>query len=230
MNVLVLGDGLLGSELCRLNGWDFVSRSKDGFDITDESTYRKMMPCTGYTIVNCVANTDTYSNDKDSIWDVNISGTRKLIEFCNKWGAKLVHISSDYIYTNSKEYATEDDVPVHNQSWYGYSKLVSDAMVQEYAKSKLVIRCTHKPKPFSFDEAWTDQVGNFDYVDKIADMCSRLILSGASGVYNVGTETKSMYDLAKRTKNVSMSLSPKRAPKNVTMNVSKTKLLIGESN
>jgi dTDP-4-dehydrorhamnose reductase len=230
MNVLVLGDGLLGSELCRINDWDFVSRSKHGFDITDESTYVKMMPCTGFTIVNCVANTDTYSNDRDSIWEVNISGTRKLIDFCNKWGAKIVQISSDYIYTNSKEGATEEDVPVHNQSWYGYSKLVSDAIVQEYAKNSLVIRCTHKPNPFSFDEAWVDQVGNFDYVDKIADMCSRLILNNASGVYNVGTETKSMYDLAKKTKDVSVSHKPNQAPGNVTMDVSKTKLFIGEFN
>ena len=83
MKVLVLGDGMLGSELCNLNGWDFVSRSKHGFDITDESTYVKMLPCAGYTIVNCVANTDTYSENKNLIWDVNISGTRKLVEFCN---------------------------------------------------------------------------------------------------------------------------------------------------
>ncbi len=230
MNVLVLGDGLLGSELCRLNGWDFVSRSRHGFDIRHESTYLKIIPCAGYTIVNCIANTDTYSKNKDAIWQVNISGTRKLIDFCNKWGAKLVHISSDYVYTNSKSCATEEDVPVHNQSWYGYSKLVSDAMVQEYAPKSLVIRCTHKPIPFPFKEAWVDQVGNFDYVDKIADMCSKLILNNATGVYNVGTELKSIYDLAQKTSNANSCLRPPFSPSNVTMDVSKIKFFVGELN
>ena len=32
-NVLVLGDGLLGRELINQTNWDYVSRSKDGFDI-----------------------------------------------------------------------------------------------------------------------------------------------------------------------------------------------------
>ena len=31
--VLVLGDGLLGRELVSQTNWDYVSRSKDGFDI-----------------------------------------------------------------------------------------------------------------------------------------------------------------------------------------------------
>jgi dTDP-4-dehydrorhamnose reductase len=230
MKVLVLGDGLLGSELCKANDWPFLSRSKHGFDITDESTYVKMLPCSGYTIVNCVANTDTYSDDRNSIWQVNISGTRKLIDFCNKWGARLVQISSDYIYSNSKYCATEEDVPVHNQSWYGYSKLVSDAIVQEYATNSLVIRCTHKPNPFPFDKGWIDQVGNFDYVDKIADICSSLILSKANGVYNVGTDLKTTYELARKTKRVSPCLKPSEAPANVTMDVSKTKSFIGEFN
>ena len=32
-NVLVLGDGLLGRELVKQTNWDYVSRSKDDFDI-----------------------------------------------------------------------------------------------------------------------------------------------------------------------------------------------------
>ena len=33
MKVLVLGDGLLGSELVKQSGWEYMSRKKDGFDI-----------------------------------------------------------------------------------------------------------------------------------------------------------------------------------------------------
>ena len=38
MKVLVLGDGLLGSEIVRQTNWDCISRKKDGFDINDISS------------------------------------------------------------------------------------------------------------------------------------------------------------------------------------------------
>ena len=226
MSVIVLGDGMLGSELCRINGWAYISRAKDGFDITDINTYSKLLPCTGCTIVNCVANTSTYSDDRDSMWSVNISGVRRLVEFCNKWGCRLVHVSSDYVYTGSDRDASEDSVPVHNKSWYGYSKLVSDAIVQEYSNKYLLIRCTHKKSPFPHESAWVDQVGNFDYVDKIADLCSKLIDSGATGLFNVGTDKKSMFDLALRTAIVSQSQRPSHVPEDVSMNTQKLKTFI----
>jgi hypothetical protein len=34
MNILILGDGLLGSELIKQTGWDYISRKKNGFDFT----------------------------------------------------------------------------------------------------------------------------------------------------------------------------------------------------
>ena len=52
----------------------------------------------------------------------------------------------------------------------------------------------------------------------------RLIVNDASGIYNVGTELKSMYDLAKRTRvsDVAPTVNlPDTAPKNVTMNLDK---------
>ena len=39
LKVLVLGDGLLGSEIVKQTEWDYISRKKDGFDITDMETY-----------------------------------------------------------------------------------------------------------------------------------------------------------------------------------------------
>ena len=39
LRVLVLGDGLLGSEIVKQTNWDCISRKGDGFDITDLETY-----------------------------------------------------------------------------------------------------------------------------------------------------------------------------------------------
>ena len=221
MKNVILGDGLLGAELHKQTGWDYFSRKKDNFDISDKNFIKTpLFGCGAINLINCIANTNTYSKDKTAHWDVNVIGTKNLIDYCNKWGCKLTHISTDYIYTNSVSNASEEDVPVHCNNWYGYTKLVSDALVQLYPKH-LIIRGTHKPYPFPFEKAWTDQMGNFDYVDKTTSLIIKLIEKGCTGIYNVGTETKSMYDLASKTKKVQSANKPLHFPSDTTMDLYK---------
>ena len=229
--VLVLGDGLLAKEIIKQSSWNYISRKKDNFDISDIESYYNLflniyhgvIVSNKYDVIlNCIANTDTYSNDKSKHWDVNYKFTSDLIEFCNKFNIKLVHISTDYVYSGSVDNATENDVPVHCGNWYGYTKLLSDGLVQLQSKDYLLIRCTHKPNPFPYDSAWDDQFGNFDYVDCISEKIIKSIKLGLNGVYNIGTELKSMYELASKTRNdVKPMKSPDSTPKNVSMSIDK---------
>lgn len=221
LKVLVLGDGLLGSEIVKQTEWSFVSRKKGTFNIDNIDTYlSKYSP---NVIINCIANTDTYSKDRESHWSINCQYLKKLIYYCNENNIKLVHISTDYIYTGSVNNACEEDVPVHCNNWYGYTKLVGDALVQLESNNYLLARCTHKPNPFPYDGAWIDQIGNFDYVNVIANLIIGLIKSNQTGVYNVGTETKTMYELATQTKSVDKTFTPQNVPKNQSMDISKLK-------
>ena len=123
MSIVVLGDGLLGSELVSQTGWNLLSRKKDGFDLTDPSTFYLLLDtfdgiaqkAKHNIVINCIANTDTYSKDRQAHWDVNYKGVVELTDFCNRWGIKLVHISSDYVYANSTGMPSEQDVPVHQE-------------------------------------------------------------------------------------------------------------------
>ena len=90
----------------------------------------------------------------------------------------------------------------------------------------LIIRETHKPTPFPYKEAWVDQIGNFDYVNKITPLIIKLIEQNCKGIYNVGTEVKSIYDLALKTKTVSPINKPSIAPSNTTMNLNKLQNVI----
>lgn len=225
MSIVVLGDGLLGTELVKQTGWDCISRKKDGFDIRDNNLYSKffleyyqLTQRPKYkTIVNCIANTTTYSNDKELHWDVNYKSVISLTDFCKQWNIKLVHISTDYVYTNSIDNASENDIPIHGNNWYSYTKLLGDSYVQ-LNENNLVLRGTHKKRPFSYKTAWIDQIGNFDYVDIIANLIKRLIENEAIGLYNIGTELKTMYELSGNT---IPSFSPSNVPKNVSMNILK---------
>jgi len=233
--VLVLGYGLLGKEIIKQTGWDYISRKEHGFDITDETTYHLMTQvefgaiqhCPYTTIINCIANTDTYDQDREKHWDVNYKGVADLVDFCNHWKVKLVHVSTDYLYSNSKSNASEKCIPVHCENWYGYTKLLSDGHVQLKSDNHLIVRCTHKHTPFAHDQAWVDQIGNFDYVDNIAELLIQLINNDCSGVYNVGTSIKSMFNLATNTRaGVEPSLKPSHVPADVTMDITKLKNII----
>lgn len=219
-NVLVLGDGLLGSELINQTNWDYVSRSKDGFDVNHLDEFI----LSNYDIViNCISHTDTYDKDRELHWNVNCKFVDKLIDYCNEHFIKLIHISTDYVYSNSIPFASEDDVPVHCNNWYGYTKLLSDGLIQLRSEDYLLIRCSHKPSPFVYDSAWIDYVGNFDYVDTIATLIIDCVNKDLSGVYNVGTDVKTMFDLANETNVVESSFTPSHVPNNLSMDLTKLK-------
>jgi dTDP-4-dehydrorhamnose reductase len=220
MNVLVLGDGLLGSEIVKQTGWDFISRKKNGLDFCNLSSYKNLLK--NYdTILNCIANTNTYSPNKEEHWDVNYKGVVDLVDFCNKENIKLVHISTDYVYTNSINEASEDDIPIHGNNWYSYTKLLGDSYIELKSNDYLICRGTHKPTPFPYDKAWIDQIGNSDYVDVMSDLIIKLVQNDNKGIFNVGTKKKSIYDLASKTCDVKASYRPLNTPKNTTMNLNK---------
>ncbi|MDB0072718.1 sugar nucleotide-binding protein [Porticoccaceae bacterium] len=220
MKVLILGDGLLGGEIVKQTEWDYMSRKKDGIEVLYFNDW--MTKLSEYdVIVNCIANTNTYSEDKESHLELNYHFVKDLVTYCNYSDKKLIHISTDYIYANSDNERKEIDVPVHHCSWYGYSKLLGDAHVEMESHNHLICRLSHKPTPFPYDSAWGDVITNADYTPKIVNLLVNLINLGKIGTYNVGTDKKSIFELASQTKKVKSVKSPKEAPKDVTMNIDK---------
>lgn len=226
MRVLVLGDGLLGHELSIQAQWDIFSRKKNEFDAQVSEIEKYSNIFLGYDVlINCIAYTETYSQDKETHMNINCLFVDKLIDFCNKYNKKLVHISTDYIYAGSDSEATEEDIPVHLKTWYGYSKLVGDALVQIRSKNYLICRLSHKPKPFPYEKAWFDIKTNGDFVDIIASKVIDLVNGNWSGVYNVGTEVKSIYEMVKKNQQIEPSSRPSQVPYDTTMNIDKLKKL-----
>jgi dTDP-4-dehydrorhamnose reductase len=221
MKVLVLGKGKLGGEIVKQTGWDYLSRAEHEITIDNFDEWKNKMD--GYdVVVNCIANTDTYSDNKEKHWKANYELVTYLAEYCDDNRKKLVHISTDYLYQNSVDEAKEEDEPLFDHTWYMFTKLLADEYLKEHAKKYLICRLSHKPYPFPYESAWADVVTNADYTPVIAELVVRLIKNNAEGLYNVGTEKKTIYELAQRTnKNVLKSISPPHVPKNITMDISK---------
>lgn len=230
MKVLVIGHGLLGSEIVKQTGWSYISRKNHKIDFTDPSTYLKYIDHYD-TILNCVAATDTYSEDKELHWNINYKAVYELINCCNERNKKLVHISTDFVYTHSKEDAKELDVPVHDCNWYSYTKLLGDSLIQLLSNNYLICRCTHKPYPFPYKKAFVDRIGNFDYTEVIAKLIIELINANASGLYNVGTKKKSIYDLVKNDNiDIEPIHCPPGVPKDTSMNINKLNQFLSSYN
>jgi hypothetical protein len=170
---LILGDGVLGTKLVKQTGWDYISRKKDGIDFRVIDSYKDHL--FGYDeIINCIACTNTYDENKEENWNINYKGVVALVDHLIDKDIKFIHISTDYLYAHSKQNASEKDVPVHCGNWYGYTKLLGDAYVQLRLKDYLLIRSTHKEEPFPYEKAWINQVGNFDYIAIETQMIAKM--------------------------------------------------------
>jgi dTDP-4-dehydrorhamnose reductase len=221
MKVIVLGKGKLGGEIVKQTGWDYLCRAEHEITIDNFDEWKNRMDEYD-VVVNCIANTDTYSDNKEKHWKANYELVTFLAEYCDDNGKKLVHISTDYLYQNSVDGAKEEDEPMFEHTWYMFTKLLADEYLKEHAKNYLICRLSHKPYPFPYDSAWDDVITNADYTPVISGLVIELIKNGAEGLYNVGTERKTIYELAQRTnKNVKKIVSPPHVPKNISMNVSK---------
>lgn len=227
---VILGNGLLGKELAKQTGWDILSRSVDGMDLTDITTWAHLL-LPYDTIINCIAYTNTYDNNKEKHWDTNYKAVVELMDYCNNHNKKLVHISTDYVYTNSQEVQDEEGIPVHQATYYAYTKLLADGYIELKGKNYLILRGTHKPTPFPYKQAWINHSGNFDYVNIIADYYIKLIKNDAKGLFNVGTEFKSMYHLALKTNPdvIPTYNDDIRVPSNVNMKITKLNKFLDEN-
>jgi dTDP-4-dehydrorhamnose reductase len=231
MSIVILGDGLLGSELAKQSGWNYISRKKDNFDLTQPDTFNNYFiqdfPEFGAqmlkynTIINCIANTNTYSDNKQSQWNINYKGVADLTDFCNKYNIKLIHISTDYVYVNSKHNASEEDVPSTLNTWYCHTKLLADGYIELKSKNYLIIRTSHKPYPFPYKQAWVNQLTNGDYVNIITDLIIKLVDTKATGIFNVGTDVKTWFHLTKDEFKTEPIEKPLNAPNDITMNLNK---------
>jgi nucleoside-diphosphate-sugar epimerase len=221
MRHLILGDGILGKEIHLQTGWEFLSRKKDGIDAKNFEGWSHLL--SGFdVIINCIAHTKTYSDDKDLHWEINFQFVDRLVDYCNLNQIKLIHISTDYIYSNSVSMAKETDVPCHIPTWYCYTKLLGDSLVQLRSREYLICRLSFKPYPFPYTEAWEDLTANCDFVDVMSSMIVKLIEGKASGVYNIGTGVKTIYEMCiERGQEVKPVKSPGFAPKDITMNTEK---------
>lgn len=228
MKILITGAyGQLGNEIKELAGnhhdWNFLFTDADTLDITNESAieafFAENQPD---VVINCAAYTavDKAETEWEAAWKVNTLAPKLLADNAKKAGAKLIHISTDYVFDGCgyKPYTEVDEVKP--TSVYGKTKLEGETHVLVSNPATVVIRTSWLYSSFGNNFVKTmlrlgrerdeinvvfDQVGTPTYAADLAATILSIIKKAESnpdifvpGIYHFSNEgVASWYDFAK---------------------------------
>lgn len=224
MKILITGNrGQLGTELLDVlsqRGPDIevVATDVDTLDLTDASAVREFVTRGDFShIVNCAAYTavDRAEEDKKLCTAVNVDAVSNLSGVASDISAKLLHVSTDYVFDGlaNRPY-TESDKP-EPLSVYGVSKRRSETAALGLNPDTIIVRTgwLYSPhgsnfvktmlrlgragKPFS---VVYDQIGTPTYARDLADMIVTILMAPQwlNGTYHYSNEgVASWYDFTK---------------------------------
>lgn len=93
-------------------------------------------------VINCAAHTavDKCEEDIENAYKINAIGPKNLAIACDEIGAKLVQVSTDYVFRGDDSGARREDDVTGPQSIYGTSKLLGEEYVKTFCKKHFIIR------------------------------------------------------------------------------------------
>ena len=192
-------------ELLERGYTDILAPTRVDLDITNEDAVKKMIReyrpsvifhCAAYTAV------DKAEEEQEKCYQVNVLGTKYLTEAAKEVGAKIIYISTDYVFDGTKEglYQVEDKVNPVN--YYGKTKYLGENFVSKYA-NHIIVRISWvfgiNGKNFirtmlnlaeSHKElnVVCDQIGSPTYTKDLAGLLVNMFLSNVKGLYHVTNE------------------------------------------
>lgn len=218
------GSGLLGSNFVSLAGsigheviaTGLRHKATLTLDITDRAkTLKVISENTPDVVVHsaAMANVDQCENERDAAWMANVDGTRNVADACLRSGAKLIFISTDYVFDGKHGPYSEDD-ETNPINFYGRTKLEAERIVLALGERAAVVRTTviygfggHKQNFVTWvidalrkgnrTPVVTDQFNSPTFAKNCAEGILAISEKNASGIYNiVGRSCTNRHDFA----------------------------------
>lgn len=147
MKVLVTGvKGQLGFDVCKeLDKRNIENKGidKDDCDITDENAVLDYIKSyTPDVVVHCAAYTavDRAEDEKEICYNINVKGTEYIARACKEIDAKMVYISTDYVFEGVGETAYEVQDKAAPNNTYGITKYQGEEAVRKILDKYFIIR------------------------------------------------------------------------------------------
>lgn len=178
-----------------------------------EDTFSSVKP---NVVIHCAAWTavDAAESNKNECFLVNATGTENVVNACKKTGAKLIYISTDYVFNGNGTAPWKTDDAVNPLNVYGASKYAGEQAVLSYEKSfvvrtawvfgkngsnfvKTVLKLARSNKELNFVN---DQIGTPTYTADLARLLVDMAETDKYGIYHATNEGGyiSWYDFTKQ--------------------------------
>lgn len=211
--ILVTGaTGQLGSELSVLAPdypqykWVFADRTKATLD--DLELLRSQLKTINPDIIfNCGAYTavDKAESEKDLAFKINQQAIQLIAKYTVENNAKLIHISTDYVFDGSSSVALNEEAETNPINVYGESKLAGEVACLKENPDSIIIRTSWVYSKFGNNFVKTmqrlmqereeinvvnDQIGSPTYAADLAQAMIDIVESSKwiSGIYNYSNE------------------------------------------
>ena len=195
---------------------EIIALDVDELDITNlEQVKNKINDLKPDVVINCAAatNVDGCESNEDFAFKVNSIGPRNLAIASAEIGAKLVQVSTDYVFSGvGNKPLTEYDLTAPNSA-YGKTKLLGENYVREFSSKYFIVRTAWLYGYVGHNFVYTmrklgkdkdiinvvnDQRGNPTHANDLAYHILKLIQTEEYGVYHcTGKGECSWYDFAK---------------------------------
>jgi len=210
MKILVTGvNGQLGYDVVKeLTNRGIECRGVDlnDFDLTDAGAV--MGYISDYkpaAVIHCAAWTavDKAEDEAEKCFAVNVTGTENVVKACQTTKAKLMYISTDYVFDGKGDKPFEVDSPKDPKSQYGLTKSLGEDVVTQWLNEFFIIRISWvfgingnnfvktmlrlgREKPEI--SVVNDQIGSPTYTADLALLICDMIVTDKYGIYHATNE------------------------------------------
>lgn len=216
--IIMSGEAEIGKLSNEIVSAEVFAADVETLDITNlEQVKRYLNEVKPDVVINCAAftNVDGCEENIDAAFKVNAIGPRNLAMVCEELGAKIVNVSTDYVFDGEPKEAQLREYDIANpKSVYGKSKLQGENYVREFSPKYYIVRTAwlygYEGNNFVYTmmklgkdrdsiTVVNDQKGNPTSANDLAYHILRLIETEEYGVYHCTAKGEcTWYDFAKR--------------------------------
>ena len=209
------GGSALGPVPERLKNATVIATDVAELDITDRDAtiafVRRHQPD---TIISCAAftNVDGCETNPEAAFKVNAIGASNLAQAAERINARLIHVSTDYVFRGEGDKPLDESERVDPKSVYGKTKALGEEYVKNFCRRYFIVRTAwlygyagknfvktivNAGKKFGRLEVVSDQLGNPTNAEDLAHHILQLAVSHDYGVYHcTGEGVCSWYEFA----------------------------------
>lgn len=216
IDIIKKGQAEIGKISEKIKNSQIINLDVNELDIADlKRVKKKLKEYNPDVVINCAAatNVDQCEIDEEWAFKINALGARNLAIAAEEVKAKLVHISTDYVFDGKGSKPLREYDLTNPKSVYGKTKYLGEEYVKYFSKRFFIVRTAwlygYKGKNFVYTimkmgkeksslNVVNDQIGNPTHANDLAYHILKLIETEEYGIYHcTGNGECTWYEFAK---------------------------------